>query len=117
MAKELVMYSRTFGCPFVTTAKRVLSRYDIPYREIFIDQENEARERVLNWTGFLSVPTLIVAEPGADLPTEEPSPLPQGSSPRGIDRGVMITEPSEAQFTAWLTKHAFITQAEAAQQS
>lgn len=116
MAKELVMYTRTFGCPFVASAKRVLKKYDIPYREIYIDQNDEARERVLRWTGFLSVPTLIVAEPGADLPVEEPSPLPQGASPRGIDRGAMITEPSEAQFTTWLAKHAFINAAEEAAQ-
>lgn len=102
------MYSRTSGCPFVSTAKMVLQQHQIPYREIFIDQDSQARDRVLAWTGFLSVPTLVVAAPGDDLPLETPPPLPQGMSPRGIDRGAMITEPNVQQFTDWLGKHGFI---------
>ena len=105
MSKELVMYSRTFGCPYVSIAKRVLQQQNIPYREIYIDQDANAKDRVLEWTGFLSVPTLIVTQNGDDLPIKEPAPLPTGTSPRGIDRGAMITEPSAEQFTAWLQKH------------
>ena len=71
MAYELVMYSRTRSCPFVRTAKRVLDRENIPYREIFIDQDPEAEQRVIAWTGFKSVPTIIVARPGEVLPYEE----------------------------------------------
>jgi glutaredoxin len=106
--KELVMYSRTNGCPYVATAKKVLQKHQIPYREIFIDQDPDARERVLTWTGFLSVPTLILAALGEDLPLETPPPLLQGTSPRGIDRGMMITEPNAPEFTAWLEKHGLI---------
>lgn len=108
MEKELVMYSRTTGCPFVGLAKRVLSDHKLPYREIFIDRNEEARERVLQWTGFLSVPTLIVARTGEDLPYDLPDDLPIGASPRGIDRGPMITEPGMEQLTTWLHKHGFI---------
>lgn len=104
--KELVMYSRTASCPFVTLAKRVLDDHKIAYREIYIDRDPEARQRVLDWTGFLSVPTLIVSENGL-LPVETPLPLPQGTSPRGIDRGDMITEPNLIQLTEWLEKHGF----------
>lgn len=89
-------------------AKRVLSDYAVPYREIFIDGDKQARERVLAWTGFLSVPTLIVVQDGEDVPCEAPPPLPKGASPRGIDRGVMITEPSTEQLAAWLLKHGLI---------
>jgi glutaredoxin len=106
--KELVMYSRSYACPFVTTARQVLAQWQIPYREIYIDQDPAARENVLAWTGFLSVPTLIVAQPGDTLPLEAPQPLPKGASPRGIDRGAMITEPSARQFEDWLRKHGFI---------
>lgn len=106
--RDLVMYTRTAGCPFVSTAKRVLHEHRIPYREIFIDKDPEARERVLAWTGFLSVPTLIVAEPGEDLPYTEFSPLPAGESPRGIDRGPMLTEATTGELEAWLIKHGFI---------
>ncbi len=108
MTIELVMYSRTTGCPFITVAKRVLEDYAIPYREIFIDRDMEARQRVLKWTGFLSVPTLVVTPAGRDVPDEEPSPLKPGSSPRGINRGVMITEANVDQLTNWLAQHGFI---------
>jgi len=107
MAYELVMYSRTRPCPFVRTAKRVLDRENIPYREIFIDQDPEAEQRVIAWTGFKSVPTIIVARPGEVLPYEEPEPL-TAPSPRGIDRGSMITEPGEVTFEKWLRKHGFL---------
>lgn len=106
--KELVMYSRTFGCPFITVAKTVLRDYDVEYREIFIDKDDLALERVITWTGFRSVPTLIIANDGEDVPYTGFDPLPEGESPRGIDRGVMITEPNMTEFVAWLTKHGFI---------
>ena len=109
-AKELVMYTRTSGCPFVTTAKRVLSAYDVPYREIFIDKDPEAKQRVLDWTGFLSVPTLIIANDGEDLPFEDAAPLENGKSPRGVDRGTMLTEGSTSEVEAWLRKHGLISE-------
>ena len=108
MVKELVMYSRTTSCPFVTLAKRVLDDYHVPYRELYIDRDAQVRQRVLNWTGFLSVPTLVVALPGEDEPYEPQAPLEAGRSPRGIDRGTMITEPSIDELAHWLQRHGFI---------
>ena len=108
MNKELVMYSRSYSCPFVTLAKRVLNDYHVTYRELYIDQDSEARQRVLDWTGFLSVPTLIVAEAGEVLPLVPPEELQRGYSPRGIDRGSMITEPNADELTTWLHRHGFI---------
>jgi glutaredoxin len=108
MSKQLIMYSRTISCPFVTLAKRVLSDHAVDYRELYIDKDPEARQRVQTWTGFLSVPTLIVADEGETLPHAEPAPLPRGSSPRGIDRGSMITEPNIEELTRWLQRHGFI---------
>ncbi len=107
MEYEIVMYSRYTPCPFVRTAKRVLEREKLPYREIFIDQDPAAEQRVIQWTGFKSVPTIIVALPGEDLPYQEPEPL-LSESPRGIDRGSMITEPGETTLENWLRKHGFI---------
>lgn len=52
MNYELVMYARTNPCPYVRTAKRVLEREAIPYREILIDQDPAAEQRVIAWTGF-----------------------------------------------------------------
>ena len=108
--KELVLYSRSTPCPFVTTAHNTLKKLNIPYRELMIDQDELYEKRVLTWTGFLSVPTLIITHIGDDLPYEEPAPLEKGSSPRGIDRGSMITEPDEHQITEWLHKHGILTQ-------
>ena len=106
--KDIVMYSRTYGCPYVRAAKRVLDRHQLNYREVFINQDEEARGRVLQWAGFESVPTIVVARPGEDLPLAEPAPLPAGNSPRGVDRGSMITEPGEEQLTDWLRHNGFI---------
>lgn len=114
MKRELVMYTRTSSCPFVTLAKRVLGDYHVEYQEVFIDKDEEARQRVLAWTGFLSVPTLVTADVGSVLPYEDPAPLTRGVSPRGIDRGVMITEPGIEELTHWLQRHGFITEIAAA---
>jgi len=108
---ELVMYSRSTPCPFVSLARRVLERENVAYRELYIDQDKTAEQRVLEWTGFLSVPTLIIATLGDDLPTEPPMPLVKGASPRGIDRGAMLTEPGEDQLVSWLRRHALIQMA------
>jgi glutaredoxin len=108
MKKELVMYSRTFGCSYISTAKKTLSEYNVSFREIFIDKDEKARQYVLNWTGFLSVPTLIVANQGDDLPYQKPSDLSKGQSPRGVNRGTMITEASHDDLVIWLAQHGFI---------
>ncbi len=104
----LIMYGRTRPCPFVAAARRVLAELDIPYEEIKIDEDEAAYERVVAWTGFASVPTLIVAQPGSLTPIEMPTPLEKGASPRGINRGSMITEPSDSQLRAWLKQQGFI---------
>ncbi|MBN1285248.1 MAG: glutaredoxin family protein [Anaerolineae bacterium] len=108
MDKELVMYTRTDGCPYITVAKRIFEREGIPYREIYIDHDPEAERRVREWTGFLSVPTLVIANPGEDLPYELVPPLPEGESPRGIDRGAMLTEGNAGQLKRWLRRHGFL---------
>ncbi len=105
---EVVMYSRMHSCPYTRIAKRTLERQGVPYREVYIDQDDEARRRLEEWTGFLSVPTLIVARAGEDVPHQPPAPLPPGASPKGVDRGSMITEPLAGQLKEWLRKNGFI---------
>lgn len=105
---ELIMYSRSYGCPFITTARRVLNRHGVAYREIFIDRDPVAKRDVRAWTGFESVPTLVIARQGEHHPCEPFTELERGASPRGIDRGPMITEATEPQLEAWLKKHGFI---------
>lgn len=107
MDYELVMYSRTSPCPYVRVAKRVLERENIPYREIHIDKDADAKQRVIDWTGFQSVPTLLLARPGEDVPYKAPASL-DGASPKGVDRGSMITEPSEIKLEEWLRTNGLI---------
>ena len=106
--KQLVMYSRSTPCPFVSIARQVLAREGVDYREIYIDHDDQARARVLKWTGFESVPTLVVAADGHDLPIETEAPLEPGLSPRGIDRGSMITEPDRNQLKTWLDRNGLL---------
>jgi glutaredoxin len=107
--KELVMYSRRHSCPYVHIARRVLEDYQISYKEIFLDDDEVAMDNVLRWTGFLSVPTLVIAHSGEVLPYELPDPLPRGASPRGVNRGSMLTEPNRHQLIVWLEEHGFIS--------
>jgi glutaredoxin len=106
--RELIVYGRTTYCPYLDTAHTVLAEYKVPYREIMIDLDPDAAARVIAWTGFRSVPTLLVAESGQEVPAEEPSPLERGTSPRGIDRGSMITEANADELIPWLKRHGFI---------
>jgi hypothetical protein len=50
----------------------------------------------------------VIAEPDSDMPYTEFSSLAAGESPRGIDRGPMLTEATTGELEAWLTKHGFI---------
>jgi hypothetical protein len=65
---------------------------------------------VRGWIGFESVPTLIIAEGDSVEPFEAPAPLAAGSSPRGIDRGSMLTEATRNQLRTWLVKQGFLTE-------
>ena len=110
--KQLIMYSRTHPCGYTKLAKRVLEKYKLDYLEIFIDQDEEACQRVIEWTGFESVPTIILANEGSVVPAEEPTYLEKGASPRGIDRGYMITEPGREEFLHWLQIRELIQEIE-----
>ncbi len=105
---DLVMYTRATPCYFVNLARRVLNQHNVPFREVVFEVVPGAREQVVAWTGFESVPTLIIAAPGETQPHQAPAPLPSGDSPRGIDRGSMMTEPNELQLRAWLVKHGLL---------
>ena len=106
--KELIVYNRSYGCPYWSIAEQVLKEHKVAYQVILIDQDEEAMRRVMDWTGFKSIPTLVVANAGEVLPYEQPSPLAPGQSPRGIDRGSMLTEAGAGQIRTWLKRHGFI---------
>ena len=108
MDKEIVMYVRRSYCPNVAQARDVLKRYNIPYREIFIDSDSVMAAQVKKWTNFHSVPTIIIANPGEDVPHTDFLPRPTDRSNRGYDRGSMITEPNNQQLEDWLHKNGFL---------
>ena len=106
--KALIMYSRTIPCPDCERARQLLDDLAVPYREVMIDLDPAARGLVENLTGHHSVPTLVVARPGEGTPFPEPNPLEQGRSPRGVDRGTVITEPDMVSLRRWLMGHGFV---------
>ena len=108
MEKELVMYVRTSYCPWVALARDLLDRYQVPYREINIDDDPIYAARVKEWTHHYSVPTLVITNPGEDVPREEFLPRPTHTSIKGYDRGPMITEANNQQLEDWLFKHGFL---------
>jgi len=108
MKQEIVMYVRNFYCPNVALARDILQRYQISYREINIDGSLELAGRLKEWTGFLSVPTIILADPGQDVPHTDVAPIPTDKPVRGVDRGPMITEPNNKQLEDWLYKHGLL---------
>jgi glutaredoxin len=108
MEKEIVIYVRSAYCSPVTLARDLMNRYHIPYREIYIDHDPAMAERVKAWTGYHSVPTIIIANPGEDVPYTDFLPRPTDRANRGYDRGPMITEPNNQQLEDWLHKHGFL---------
>jgi len=92
----------------VERARRVLQELGVPYREIDIEADEEAAAKVKSWTGFYSVPTIVVADHDGLDPALPVSPLPEGASPRGVDRGGMITEPRADQLVSFLRRHGFL---------
>jgi glutaredoxin len=108
MDKEIVMYVRTTYCPSVALARDLLTRYYIPYREINISDDPAMVARVKEWTSFLSVPTIIIANPGEDLPYTDFLPRPTDRPLKGYNRGPMITEPNNKDLEDWLHQHGFL---------
>jgi glutaredoxin len=106
---RLVMYGRRFGCYDQTRAQHWLSINQIDYDFVDIGADPEAAKRLQSWVGHLSVPTLIVAQPGAVEPQAPPAALQPGQRTRGTDRGTMITEPSDEQLARWLVKHGLFS--------
>ena len=102
---RLVVYGRSSFCPDMMRWQQWLRRHPTEHLAFDIDSDREARAKVVEWTGHMSVPTLVVAADDGLDPIEEPTPLPPGRGPRGIDRGTMLTEPNPGQVEALLDRH------------
>jgi glutaredoxin len=107
MVKRVVVYMSPW-CGTSTNTQRALTEWGVPARYINIKEDRDAAARVREWVGFESVPTVLIAEGDSVEPFEPPAPLPAGTSPRGVDRGSMLTEAGKDQLQAWLIRHGLL---------
>jgi glutaredoxin len=104
MSERLVVYFSPW-CSNCLDTQDALREWQVSYTGIDVKKDKAAAGRVRAWTGFESVPTLIIADEDSVEPGQPPAPLAAGASPRGIDRGSMLTEPNRSELRAWLIKH------------
>ncbi len=109
MSKRVVVYMSPW-CSSSSDTQRALKEWNVPATFINIKEDREAAARVKSWVGFESVPTVVITEEERFEPFEPPAPLAPGASPRGIDRGSMLTEANRQQLRAWLVKHGIMTE-------
>jgi glutaredoxin len=106
--KQLVVYVRKDTCPDVQRTRDFLARHAVPHRLIEVEDDPAAKQRVVAWTGYLSFPTLVIAEDHSVEPMGPPLPLRPGQSPRDVDRGTMLTEASTPVLESFLRRHGFL---------
>lgn len=107
--KEIVIYASRERHHEVELIGQVLRQYHVPHREVSIDCDPAALGRVLLWTGRRSVPTLVAVDHGRDDPYQPPHPVKSWAGARGVDRGSIISEPSESELVTWLKRQGFVT--------
>jgi glutaredoxin 3 len=59
MAADVVVY-RTPYCPYCVRATMLLQRKGVPFREVDVSSDPEARERLLRETGQRTVPQIFI---------------------------------------------------------
>jgi len=107
MSKNLVVYMSPW-CGSSMDTQRALTEWGVTCRYVNVKEDRAAATRVRGWTGFESVPTLVIVADGGEEPYEPPAALSAGTGPRGVDRGSMLTEPTRQQLRAWLEKNQLI---------
>jgi glutaredoxin len=97
-------------CSSSADTQRALNEWGVTATFVNVKEDRAAATRLRGWVGFESVPTVILAEEGTVEPCCPPESLPSGSSPRGVDRGSMITEATRLQLRAWLVKQGMLAE-------
>lgn len=110
MSKQVIVYMTTW-CYHSQDTQRALTEWGVPAKFVNIKQDHDAAKRLKEWTGFESVPTVLIAEGDSIEPYEPPARLMPGTSPRGLDRGSLITEANRIQLREWLVKHGMLAEA------
>ena len=109
MSKELVVYMSPW-CSGSADTKRALTEWGVAATFINIKEDRAAATRLREMVGFESVPTVVIADSGCVEPCEPPAALAKGTSPRGVDRGSLITEATRMQLRSWLVKQGFLSE-------
>ena len=109
MSRQVVVYMSPW-CSSSADTQRALSEWGVPATFINIKEDRAAATRLREMVGFESVPTVVLAEAGEVGPCEPPAALSKGASPRGVDRGSMITEASRVQLRSWLVKQGILNE-------
>lgn len=107
---DLVIYGRAYLCPDLVKVKNWLHVWNVPYRQVQTDLDEEMAYRLDNWLGMRTVPTLVVARYGEVDPITPPDDV-NLKTLRGADRGTMLHEPDEPTLRAFLERHGFIAPA------
>jgi glutaredoxin len=107
MSRRVVVFMSPW-CGSSSDTQRALKEWGVDATFVNVKEDREAAARLREWVGFESVPTVFVADGGELTPTEAPLQLAKGISPRGVDRGSMITEASRPQLREWLVKQGML---------
>jgi len=107
-AYDLIVYGRSTFCPDLIDTKRWLHAWNVPYRQLNHDLDEQIAQRLDVWLGSRTVPTIVVAERGEVDPIAPPAAADLKAL-RNADRGSMLHEPEEATLHAFLVRHGFLS--------
>jgi len=107
MTRQVVVYMSPW-CSSSQDTQRALKEWGVPATFINVKDDRSAAIRLRGLVGFESVPTVVLVENGGTDPCEPPTDLPTGKSPRGVDRGSIITEATRMQLRSWLVKQGLL---------
>ncbi len=100
---DLLVYGRSTFCPDLLKVQAWLHAWNVPYRQIQVDLDEEAAARIDRWLGSRTVPTLVIALHGETEPISTPGEA-NLQALRNVDRGSMLHEPEEATLRAFLAR-------------
>jgi formylglycine-generating enzyme required for sulfatase activity/glutaredoxin len=104
---DVVVFGRSSFCPDLIRAKVWLHAWNVPYRQVQVDLEEEMAYKLDAWLGSRTVPTIIVARQGEVDPISPPIDADLKAL-RNMDRGSMLHEPEEGTLRAFLARHGFL---------
>lgn len=109
MSKRIVVYMSPW-CSTSADTQRALKEWHVPATFVNIKEDRGAAARLKELVGFESVPTVVITQEDSLEPYEAPATLTPGASPRGVDRGSVLTEANRIQLRAWLVRHGLLTE-------